>query len=489
MITSLNITSAIPEIFLSIASVALVAIFSFVQSKRKAVQALYASIGVLIITLVMLIRNFTSVDSHAFLGMFIVNPFISYAKVLIVVLSIVSLLLSKKFIKMCAENSRFEYPIVVLFAIVGMLVMISSGDFLTMYLGLELQSLSLYVLATFQRKSLKSAEAGLKYVVLGSLASGIFLYGVSLIYGYADSISYKNVAIAFAHHGYNKVVIIALVLVLVGMAFKISAAPFHMWVADVYEGVPLPVTTFFSTAPKVAGLIILLRVLTEPLNHLTHDWGQVVGLLSILSIVSGGLLALRQENMKRMMAYSSVLNIGFLLIPIATMGLSNNVHSVNAHVSILLYLTLYVVANIGVFSVLMGAMDENKNSLTNLKSFSGLASKHPFIAVLYTIYMLSLTGIPPFAGFFAKFYVLKDALSAHLYVIVAFAIVFAVISAFYYIRVIKVMYFDKFPENGGAVMELSQAGLVIATIAGAILAFFFLAPGGLLLDILTTLVR
>jgi NADH-quinone oxidoreductase subunit N len=338
--------------------------------------------------------------------------------------------------------ARFEYPILILFATLGMMMMISANNLMSLYLGLELQSLSLYVIASFQRDDPRSAEAGLKYFVLGALASGMLLYGCSLVYGFTGSTDFIQIAVAIeksSELGLNIGIIFGIVFILSGLAFKISAVPFHMWTPDVYEGSPTPVTAFFSVAPKIAALALLMRIMVGPFGGLVLEWQQIIIFISIASMVLGAFAALSQTNIKRLMAYSSIGHVGYALIGVAP-GNQAGIQGV------LIYLVIYLAMNLGVFACIL-SMRRGDQMVENLDDLAGLGKTHKPLALALTILMFSMAGIPPLTGFIGKLYIFLPAINAELYTLAIVGVLASVISAVYYLRIVKIMYFDDIVET------------------------------------------
>jgi len=369
----------------------------------------------------------------SFDGLYRGDAFAAFAKVLIFAAAAASIVLAPRFFASDGEE-RAEYSVLILFACIGMALMVSSANFITLYVGLELNSLSAYVLASFMRKDDRSAEAGLKYFVLGALASGILLYGVSLLYGFAGTTSFDGVSAAMTD-GLDKGELFGLVFVLAGLAFKMSAVPFHMWTPDVYEGSPTPVTAFFASAPKVAALGLAVRVAIEALGPAGMAWQQVVIFIALASILLGAVAAIGQGNIKRLLAYSSINNVGFALIGLAA-GTREGVAAV------LSYLAIYVVMTIGSFACVLQMRDEQGRPVEDIASLSGLSQSRPGLAAAFAIFMFSLAGIPPLFGFWAKFLVFDAAVAAGLTALAAVGIALSVIGAFYYLKIVKTMYFD-----------------------------------------------
>jgi NADH-quinone oxidoreductase subunit N len=459
---STDLMTLLPELVLACGAMALL-LFGAIRGERGIVLVTWLAIAVLAVSAWLVIAP-VSAASHAFGNAFVVDDFARFAKVLILLGSALALLMAQEFLR--SEGlAKFEFPVLVLLATVGMMLMVSASSFIALYMGLELQSLALYVLAAFHRDSLRSTEAGLKYFVLGALSSGMMLYGISLIYGFTGSTDFAAVAHAVSH-GSSIGVIFGIVFLISGLAFKVSAVPFHMWTPDVYEGAPTPITAFFSMSPKVAAMILFLRVMIAGLGPAIHDWRQIVIAISVMSMALGAIAAIGQTNIKRLMAYSSIGHMGYALLGLAAAtpaGIQG----------VLLYLAIYVVTNAGVFACIL-AMRRDGEPVETIADLSGLARTQPRLAFLFMIFMISLSGIPPFAGFFAKFYVFLAAIQAGLYVPAVLGVVASVVGAFYYWRVFKVMYFDEpaapFDRETGAPMNFIMAGtgvFVLLFIVGA----------------------
>ena len=372
----------------------------------------------------------------AFHGMYATDQFAIFMKAMILAGSFLAVVMSTDYMKN-EGIARFEFPILILFATVGMMMMVSANNLLALYLGLELQSLSLYIIAAFHRDSLRSSEAGLKYFVLGALSSGMLLYGMSIIYGFTGTLGFGGLAAAFGD-GASAGVVIGLVFMIAGMAFKISAVPFHMWTPDVYEGAPTPVTAFFSVAPKIAGFALFLRVMLDPFGALVSEWQTIIVVIAVASMAVGSLAAIAQRNIKRLMAYSSIGHVGFALIGLAA-GSQAGVRGV------LIYLAIYLVMNIGAFAVIL-SMRRHGDMLESIDDLAGLSKNNPKLGAVMAAFMLSLAGIPWFAGFFGKLYVFMSAIEVGLYTLAVLGVLASVISAFYYLRIVKIMYFDEAAE-------------------------------------------
>ena len=423
--------------------------------------------GAVLLLIIAAVLSLLAPDALLFGGLLKTSLFTRYADTLVYLGAIAALILSLDYNKR-EQISRFEYPILVLFAVLGMTVMISAADMMSLYIGFELQSLALYICAALARDSVRSTEAGLKYFVLGALASGLLLYGISLVYGFAGTTNFAALAGIF-QQGAGSGAIAGVVFVLVGLAFKISAAPFHMWAPDVYEGAPSSVTALFATAPKAAAMALLLSVMAGPFGHLTGQWEILIQILAVLSMVIGGLAAIGQSNIKRLFAYSSIGHMGYALMGLVT----GTVAGIQAS---LVYIAIYVVMSFGAFACVI-AMRRNGQAVEQIGDLAGLAAEHPGFAFAFAVLMWSMAGIPPLAGFFAKLYVFATAFNAGLDTLTIIGIVASVVSAFYYLRVIKVMYFDKGQPNFERVS--AGAGFVMAVGAFATIVFVIL-PGPLM---------
>lgn len=403
----------------------------------------------------------------AFDGLYQADAFGAFAKVLIFAAAAVSILVAPRFFATGQGTVRAEYPVLILFATVGMGLMVSAGDMLTLYVGLELNSLASYVLASFMRNDGRSAEAGLKYFVLGALASGMLLYGVSLLYGFTGSTSYAGIATAMAD-GLSNGELFGLVFVLAGLAFKISAVPFHMWTPDVYEGAPTPVTAFFASAPKVAAIALLIRVAVEAMGSAMDAWQQIVIFVALASIIFGAVAAIGQTNIKRLMAYSSINNVGFALVGLAA-GTPEGVAAVMS------YMAIYVVMTIGSFLCIMQMRDADGRPVEQISSLAGLSQSRKGLAAAFAIFMFSLAGIPPLLGFWAKFLVFDAAVGAGLTVLAVIGIAASVIGAFYYLKIIKTVYFDD-PAPVYAPAGSRIENIVMAVAAAVIVLGYLLNP-------------
>ena len=426
----------------------------------------WVAIVVLIVALV--VSQFGGGDRRlGFYGMFVTDAFAVFMKALVLIGSAVTILMGLRYNE--EEGiARFEFPVLVLLSTTGMMVMISASDLITLYVGLELQNLALYVVAGFNRDSVRSSEAGLKYFVLGALSSGMLLYGISLIYGFTSTTAFADLGKLMAAGAASSTgIIVGLVFVVVGLAFKVSAVPFHMWTPDVYEGAPTPVTAFFAVAPKMAALALFVRFMIEPFGPLLGEWRQLVIFLSIASMVLGAVAAIAQENIKRLMAYSSIGHVGYALIGLAA-GTANGIRGV------LVYMAIYLFMTLGTWAVIL-CMRRNGRMLEGISDLAGLSRTHPSLALALAIFMFALSGIPPTAGFFAKLYVFLAAIDANLAGLAVIGVVTSVVSAFYYLRIVKVMYFDEPAAAFDRPLTAELTGVVFVT--AVLTLFFFALPG------------
>jgi NADH-quinone oxidoreductase subunit N len=398
-------------------------------------------------------------------GSFIVDDFARFLKIVALAGSAATLVLSREFIE--NQNRRmFEFAILVMLSTVGMMVLISAADLIVLYLGLELMSLALYVVAASNRDNVRSTEAGLKYFVLGALASGMLLYGASLIYGFTGTVSFAGIAAAAKTGSIG--IIFGLVFLMAGLCFKVSVVPFHMWTPDVYEGAPTPVTAFFASAPKIAAMAVFTRVVLTAFSGVVSEWQQIVVFVAIASMALGSFGAIGQRNIKRMMAYSSIGHMGFALVGLAA-------GTVEGAQGVVLYLVIYTVMTFGAFTVIL-AMSRNGQALEQISDFAGLSRTNPLMAFFFAMLLFSLAGIPPLAGFFAKFYVFTAAIKAGFFTLSVIGVITSVVGAFYYLNVIKVMYFDERAEATDAVhIELRSVVAVTALFN----MLFFAYPGPL----------
>ena len=452
---------AMPEVALACLGMAIL-IFGVLYKPNSAPLATMFTIGALLVTGFLV---WTGPNGIGFSGQFTSDAFSTFNNELILLGGAVALILSLDWNRAMGID-RFEYPVLVLFATVGMMIMVSASNLMTLYLGLELMSLALYVLAAFARDDVRSSEAGLKYFVLSGLASGLLLYGISLVYGFSGTMDFRALHDTLTSaSAVSPGLIVGLVFVMVGLAFKISAVPFHMWTPDVYEGAPTPVTVFFATGPKVAAMALLLRVMGVSFAELLPQWQMLVVVMSIGSMVLGTLAAIGQKSIKRLMAYSSIGHMGYALIGLAV-GSSDGVRGV------LIYMTIYVLMTAGMFGCIM-SMKRDGKPVEQIADLSGLGSTDPALAMAIAVFMFSLAGIPLMAGFFAKLYIFLAAVKAGLYVLAVIGVLTSALGAFYYIRVVKVMYFD---EPAAAFDRRPPALSFIVAATGLFTAFFFLFP-------------
>jgi NADH-quinone oxidoreductase subunit N len=460
-------TAALPEVFLALAAMALLMIGAFRGNSHTRTIGWFA-VAVLLVA-GGLVAGTAASPGSAFGGMFVADTFARFAKFLVLIGSALAVVLSVAYIER-EDMARFEYPILFLFATIGMMMMISANDLIALYVGLELQSLALYVAAAFRRDSLRSSEAGLKYFVLGALSSGMLLYGASLVYGFAGTTSFTGIAKVLATGTGNTGALVGLVFITAGLAFKVSAVPFHMWTPDVYEGAPTSVTAFFAIAPKIAAMALFIRVLVGPFAPLTAQWQQVIVFLAVLSMALGAFAAINQTNIKRLMAYSSIGNVGYMLVGLAA-GTEAGVRGV------LIYLLIYLAMTAGTFACIL-AMRVHGRAVEELDDLKGLGRTRPAMALALGVFMFSMAGIPPLAGFFGKLYVFLAAVQAGMYVLAVIGVLASVVAAFYYLRIVKLMYFDE-PADAFDRLLGREIGVVL-TVTGLFIAFFFVFPAPML---------
>ena len=453
-----------PELILSIGATALMLVAAFAGD--KATRFVSAAAVALLALAGLSLTGVAGSGGTAFNGLYSADAFGAFAKVLIYLAASVAILIAPRWFER-EDRLRAEYPVLLLFSAVGMGMMVSATNLLSLYVGLELQSLAAYVLASFMRRDSRSAEAGLKYFVLGALASGILLYGISLLYGFSGTTEYAGVAKALGD-GVNLGELFGIVFLLSGIAFKVSAVPFHMWTPDVYEGAPTPVTAFFASAPKVAAIAMLVRVSVSGMGTATHDWQQIIIFMSLASIVLGAAGAIGQTNIKRLLAYSSINNVGFALVGLAA-GTEAGV------AAIMSYMAIYVVMTLGSFLCVLQMRDQTGAPVETIASLSGLSQTNKGLAAAFAIFMFSLAGIPPLFGFWAKFLVFEAAVKAGLFPLAAIGIAASVIGAFYYLKIIKTMYFDE-PETRYARGDSLLEKALIATSAAFIVLGYGLIP-------------
>jgi NADH-quinone oxidoreductase subunit N len=429
-----NLELILPEIFISLSIMFLLILGVF---KKNSALLIYNLTTVTLIILLALLLNLYQVsDLSIFNNSYKIDKLATFMKLLTIGSGIFVMLTSSKYIELTKIN-KMEYPILILSAILGMMVMISSNDLIVFYMGLELQSLALYVLASFNRENLLSTESGLKYFVLSALSSGLLLYGCSLIYGFTETTNFNEILQNSKSGQYG--LTFGIVFVLVGLAFKISAVPFHMWAPDVYQGSPTSVTTFFAILPKIAALSVFIRFLYVPFAEMNDQWQMIIVFLSIASMIFGAVAAIGQKNLKRLVAYSSIGHMGYALAGLA----SGTNQGIQGSIS---YMAIYLVMNLAFFSCLF-MLRRNNEYYENIEDLSGLSKNHPVLSFSLLIILFSLAGIPPLAGFFAKFYVFMAVIEQQMYFLAIIGLLATVVAAFYYLRIIKIIYFDKEKEK------------------------------------------
>ena len=458
MIDNLNIL--LPEIFLTLSIFFILMIGVFIKNSFNLVFNLSSLI--ILLTIAIILNSSNNVEK-IFLESFTRDAFSNFFKILILVSSLFVINSSKNFI-LDNKLAKFEYPIIILLSILGMFFMVSSNDIILFYLGLELQSLSLYILASIDRDNLRSSESGIKYFVLSALSSGLLLYGCSLLYGFTGSTNFDLIAVELGKE--NTGAVFAMVFILVGLAFKVSAVPFHMWTPDVYEGAPTSITSYFAVVPKVAGLAVLIKFMLIPFSKILMEWQTIIIFISIASMILGAVAAIGQKNIKRLLAYSSIGHIGYALAGVATGVISG-------YESAIVYIAIYVVMNLGAFSCLY-LLKKDGEYKENISDLSGISKKHPILALSFLVILFSLAGIPPLGGFFAKFFVFTAVVEQKMYALAIIGLLTTVISAFYYLKIIKTIYFDdnviSFDNTKNKFAQLS------IFISCSILLTFFLYP-------------
>ncbi|UZK66802.1 NADH-quinone oxidoreductase subunit NuoN [Sphingomonas sp. M1-B02] len=451
---STQLLMILPEIVLSLGAIALMLVAAWGgQASTNLVS--WTAVAVLIGAGIALIGP-ASAGGEAFDGLYRADMFAAFCKVLIFFAAAVAILIAPRFFQQTSgDDLRPEYPVLILLSTVGMGMMVSAGDLMSLYVGLELQSLSAYILASFMRRDTRSAEAGLKYFVLGALASGILLYGISLVYGFSGTTMFTDIATAYAGGERSMGLLFGLVFVFAGLAFKMSAVPFHMWTPDVYEGAPTPVTAFFASAPKVAAIALAMRVAIEAMGPALQDWRQIVVFAALASILLGAVAAIGQSNIKRLLAYSSINNVGFALIGLAA-GTEQGVAGV------LVYLTIYVVMTLGSFLVVLQMRGADGQPVETIASLAGMSRTRPGLALALAMFMFSLAGIPPLFGFYAKFAVFEAAVAAGLFPLAVVGIAASAIGAYYYLKIVKTMYFDEPAPAFSGRTDMVEGGLIVA---------------------------
>ena len=468
---SMDLLLILPELILAGGALALLVLGAF-KGEGSAALVRFGAFALLVAVLVLTACTGAGEKMLGFNDMIVVDGFGTFMKVLVLVGAAVAIPMSVDFFRRAGVD-RFEFPVLILLATVGMMLMISANDLITLYVGLELQSLALYVLAAFLRDDVRSTEAGLKYFVLGALSSGMLLYGCSLIYGFSGTTNFTDLAKGIASlggHGAGIGLIVGIVFLVSGLAFKVSAVPFHMWTPDVYEGSPTPVTAFFAAAPKVAAMALFLRAMTTPFGEIAAQWQQIIIFVSIASMLLGAFAAIGQGNMKRLLAYSSIGHVGYALVGLAAGG-EEGIRGV------LVYMTIYMIMTLGTFGVLL-VMRKDGKPVEAIQDFAGLGRTHPWLAFVMAAFMFSLAGVPPLAGFFAKFYVFISAIEQGLYTLSVIGMLSSVVSAFYYLRVVKIMYFDA-PEGAGLETPFPMASRVVVAVTGFLTVLYFVVPAPL----------
>ncbi len=454
----------LPEIILAAGALVLI-LFGAIRGERSGESMNFIALALLAVAFVAVLM-LPSERVETMSGSFVIDGFAKFMKSLILLASAGGVILSMDYMRR-EGIQRFEYPILIVLSTIGMMMVTSANDLIALYLGLELLSLSSYVIAAFDRDNVRSTEAGLKYFVLGALSSGMLLYGASLVYGFTGSVSFPVIAgVLQGNVGIGAIV--GLVFVAAGIAFKISAVPFHMWTPDVYQGSPTPVTAFFAAAPKMAGMAMATRVFIDAFPNIVGQWQQIIVFISIASMALGSFAAIGQRNIKRLMAYSSIGNVGYALIGLAT-GTVEGVQGV------IVYMAIYLAMTLGSFAVILG-LRRGKVMYENVEDLSGLSRTHPVLAFCLAMMMFSLAGIPPLAGFFAKFAVFNAAINANLVALAIIGVVTSVIGAYYYLRIVKVMYFD---EAGAAYDAMPIGVKFVLAVSSIFVVLFGIVPAPL----------
>ena len=453
-----SLAPAYPELLLAVGAVVVLLVSLFWKGISSTAVSIVAIVLLLVVLAVLLLQPATGV---LFNGVFIVDGFARYMKALVLGGAAATLLISLSNSKEHGID-KFEYAVLVLLATLGMMIMVSANDLMSLYIGLELQSLALYVVAAMKREDKRATEAGIKYFVLGALSSGMLLYGASLVYGFTGTTQIDQIVAAISLDSRSIGLIFGMVFLLAGIAFKISAVPFHMWTPDVYEGAPTPVTAFFAAAPKVAAMALFIRVTTVSFAPITHDWQQIIIFLSIASMVLAAFAAIGQNNLKRLLAYSSIGHVGFALVGLSA-GTAVGVEGVAV------YMAIYIAMTVGIFACVLALRTEN-GPVETISELAGLAQKRPFVAAIIAILMFSLIGLPPLAGFFAKWQVFLAAVEQNLFILAVIGVLASAVSAFYYLRIVKVMYFDEPVAKFAAVP--GELNVVMAGIGFLIVTYF-----------------
>jgi NADH-quinone oxidoreductase subunit N len=457
-ITALDLTSILPELFLAAIAMAFL-IIGVIRGNDSTIALCWATMVTFGATGGLLLG--LDWERHEALnGLIVMDRFAGFLKLIILVGGVAVIALTTRYLQQ-EQLDRFEYPILVIFAVIGMMIMVSSNSFLSMYVGLELQSLCLYVLATFNRDHVKSAEAGLKYFILGALASGMLLFGISLIYGFTGSVNFHDIELTLTDLGapvYG--VTIGLVFILVGLAFKISAVPFHMWTPDVYQGAPTCVTALFAIIPKIAAIGLLIRIVFEPFGSVIWQWQQILWFLAFASMCWGSFAALVQNDIKRLMAYSTIGNVGYALVGV-TAGSQAGASAA------IIYMLIYMVMSAGAFGIIL-MMRRDNTAAVKISDLSGLSQNSPILAYAFAVILFSMAGIPPLAGFFGKFLIFEAAIAEGIYYLAIIGVLTSVVSAYYYLRIIKVMFFDEAADPFDKQMVLSKRVVVLLSVLFAL---------------------
>jgi NADH-quinone oxidoreductase subunit N len=460
LLHSIDAAAVLPEIVLAVLAMALLMLGVFRKGDTFNAVTMGAIAALAVAALLVILGGFG--EQEAFAGAFVTNTFGRVMKVLALFGSAVTIILSVHYLKRIGD-ARFEYPVLILLASVGMMMMISANSLIALYMGLELQSLALYVVAAINRDNARSSEAGLKYFVLGALSSGMLLYGSSLIYGFTGSVAFPQIAAALQAHGSSLGIIFGLVFIVAGLAFKVSAVPFHMWTPDVYEGAPTPVTAFFASAPKAAAMALFVRVMVEPFSAIVLDWQQIVVFVAIASMVLGAFAAIGQTNIKRLLAYSSISHMGYALVGLASA-------SMEGVRGVVVYIMIYVIMTLGVFACVI-AMRRKGQQLEEIADLAGLGRNNKALAFVLAMLMFSLAGIPPLAGFFGKYFVFLAAVKSGLWLLAILGVLASVVGAYYYLRIVKIMYFDEPAERFDA---MDGEVKIVAYASGAFTLLFAL---------------
>jgi NADH-quinone oxidoreductase subunit N len=465
-----DLLASLPELWLACAGMALLMVGVFLRRNTATTVMILSVVAVAVALAVLWVLS--PEPDYAYGGLFVNDEFTFFMKSLVLIGALLTIVMSIGYAQREAMD-RFEFPVLMVFATLGMLMMISANDLISLYLGLELQSLSLYVMAAFRKDTLRSSEAGLKYFVLGALSSGMLLYGSSLIYGFAGTTNFTELGQilspdAFDGERVSLGVIFGIVFVIAGLAFKVSAVPFHMWTPDVYEGSPTAVTAFFATAPKVAAMSLTVWVLMGPFSELVREWQQIVVFISIASMLLGAFAAINQTNIKRLMAYSSIGHVGYMMVGLA----AGNEAGIQG---IIVYLSIYLVMNVGTFACIL-SMRRSEGMVEEIEDLKGLSKTNPCMAAALLIFMFSMAGIPPFAGFFGKLYVFLAAIQAELYGLAIIGVLSSVVAAFYYIRIVKLMYFDEPSESFERPLGREMTAILVATAVFVVGFFVIVSP-------------